>query len=72
MPSGPPELHEKWCNKGPFRGFGDSNAVRFLMERGIHSDRGVYRLPKTKRLTEEEGSALDYLCMEWDYAVERA
>jgi hypothetical protein len=70
MPSGPPELHEKWCGFGPFKGFGDSNALKYLRDRGLQDCRGVFRIPRARVLTDEESSALDYLFMEWDYASE--
>lgn len=72
MPSGPPELHEKWQNAGPFYGFADANALHLLDAAGIIPWRdGYFRIPKSRVLTDEENSALDYLFMEWDYAVER-
>lgn len=77
MPSGPAGLHEKWQNAGPFYGYGDSNALDYLAQRGLKLpttrgwENGTFYIPASRKLTEEEESALDYLVMEWDYAVER-
>jgi hypothetical protein len=69
MPSGPPELHRKWCDHGPYIGHGDSNALYYLAQRGLKPTRGgVFYIPHGRALTDEENSALDYLFMEWDYA----
>ena len=71
MPSGPPELHRKWCDFGPYDGHGDSNALKYLADRGLKPNRGgVFVIPTQRCLTGEENSALDYLFMEWDYATE--
>lgn len=69
MPSGPPELHKKWCEAGPYPGDGNLNAQDYLKRQG-------YRLRKDwqwdkptldHQPTEEEWSALDYLVVEWDF-----
>lgn len=71
MPSGPPELHEKWCNAGPYVGHGDSNALRLLAKGGLKPNRGgMFLIPAERTLSGEEISALDYLAWEWDYASE--
>jgi hypothetical protein len=71
MPSGPPELHRKWCDRGPYEGHGDSNALHFLGERGIRPSRGgIFYLQANRPLDDEENSALDYLFMEWDFACQ--
>jgi hypothetical protein len=60
MPSGPPELHEKWGDDGA--------ALRYLDQHGIKSDRGgMLHGPTDRELTEEENSAVTYLVLEWDY-----
>jgi hypothetical protein len=72
MPSGPPELHEKWCNAGPYYGHGDRNALAFLAGRGIKEIKnGFFQIPKSRVLDAEECNALDYLFMEWDFAMVR-
>ena len=72
MPSGPPELHRKWCQAGPWQGHGDSNALHYLEQQGFKPTRGgMFIIPGMHVISEEESSALDYLWMEWDYAVER-
>lgn len=77
MPQGPPELHDKWCNKTPheyigtnFEGCGDSNAIWFLEAAGYKqtndADWGWIK-PEGHKVTEEESEALWYLQLEWDY-----
>ena len=59
MPSGPIELHEKWqC---------PSIALEHLALNFI-DDRGVIR-PRVSgyQMTQEEESAVEYLCFEWDF-----
>lgn len=64
MPQGPAHSHEKWES--------DSDALRFLAERGLKPNRGgVFEIPIAREITAEENSALDYLWMEWDYASQR-
>lgn len=71
MPSGPPTLHDKWCNAGPYIGYGDSNALHHLEQQGLKPNRGgMFMIPKDRVLTDEDNSALDYLFMEWDYGSE--
>lgn len=71
MPSGPPDLHEKWCNFGPYSGLGDSNALHYLAERGLRPNQGgIFMIPHDRITTDEENSALDYLFLEWDYGSE--
>lgn len=71
MPSGPAWLHEKWCDYGPYIGHGDSNALHLLEKGGLKPNRGgMFLIPKSRKLTDEENSALDYLFMEWDYGTE--
>lgn len=70
MPSGPPELHKKWCNAGPHEGQGDFNAMHFLRERGYTlTDTWFWKLPpgKTDMPEGEEGEAMYYLQAEWDF-----
>lgn len=51
---------------------GDGKALDFLASFGIKPDRGgVIWVPNNVEITEEIGSALDYLCDEWDYCWER-
>lgn len=61
MPSGPIELHEKWEH--------DGNAWDALKTRFI-DDRGIIRPKDGVVPTEEEWSAINYLCFEWDYGYE--
>lgn len=77
MPSGPPELHEKWSNY--YTDYedermllcGDINACRYLKEQGftLNRDWTWYhpKRPDLESLTEEEWSAIIYLIQEWDY-----
>lgn len=61
MPSGPPELHEKFGD--------DSNAWSVLFRAGYTDDRGMIVPPDEEhRPTEEEREAIEYLILEWDYA----
>ena len=63
MPSGPPELHEKWGDDGV--------ALRYLEERNFQVSRGgIIHGPLTREGTEEERSAIEYLCAEWDYGYQ--
>lgn len=71
MPSGPPELHEKWSAYGP-SGCGDHNAMNFLQSRGfILSRKWEWFHPlqdKTlQTLEEDEYEAICYLVWEWDF-----
>ena len=68
MPSGPPELHEKWCAHGPYE-FGDWNAQRFLQDRGWVLGRNWHWTPPTPghEETPEESEAINYLVWEWDF-----
>lgn len=68
MPSGPPELHEKWCDHGPNQS-GDANAIAFLEAAGYKLSRDwQWTLPSPGHApTDEENSALDYLVLEWDF-----
>lgn len=66
MPSGPPELHEKWSNYYP-EGFGDQNAMRFLREAGFKLTDGWTWIAPGREPTEEEWSAINYLVWEWDF-----
>ena len=71
MPSGPPELHEKYCNLGPHEGIGDANAITFLESKGyVLSGDWFWSHPEKKNydlMSEEEYEALCYLCWEWDF-----
>jgi len=68
MPSGPPELHRQWCDRGPYVAYGDANALHLLQQGGLKPNRGgMFLIPKGRVLTDDETSALDYLFMEWDY-----
>lgn len=68
MPSGPPELHEKWCARDP-EGRGDMAAMGHLEAAGYKLGRDWHwTLPSPDHVpTAEELSALDYLVLEWDY-----
>lgn len=63
MPSGPPELHEKWGD--------DASAMRFLKVRGWKLLRSWEWVKPSKAhvITEEEHQALDYLILEWDFGT---
>lgn len=69
MPSGPPELHEKWCAFGPHEDNGDLNAQTYLKSKGYRLTRQWFWVkPNTEHIpTEEEYSAINYLCWEWDF-----
>lgn len=62
MPSGPPELHEKWGGDGP--------ALDHLRRRGYTNKRGVIRPPEGHDETPEDASAILYLRSEWDYSYD--
>jgi hypothetical protein len=68
MPSGPPELHEKWTKRGPTEA-GDTNATLYLESRGYKmSQHWNWFKPSEDHVpTEEEIEALNYLVWEWDY-----
>lgn len=66
MPSGPPELHEKWCKFGPYES-GDLNAQKYLQDRGFRLTRQWMWLKPNREVTQEENEAVGYLCMEWDF-----
>jgi hypothetical protein len=60
MPSGPPELHEKWKD--------DGNATEYLEKRGYTLTRQwEWIKPKDHEPTDEEKEAIYYLIVEWDY-----
>lgn len=61
MPSGPPELHEKWGD--------DLTAMDFLKKRGLRLLRSYqWVLPEGRETPdEEELSAISYLFLEWDF-----
>lgn len=61
MPQGPIELHEKW---------GDPSKALEALTANFIDDRGVIRPRNGKLPNEEECSAIDYLCMEWDFGYE--
>lgn len=80
MPSGPPELHEKFCKLGPHFmqgddqewGLGDANAQHFLESRGfILSPRWEwFHLNPEKTystMSDDEAEAIYYLQVEWDF-----
>lgn len=68
MPSGPPELHAKWCALDP-HGCGDLAAQRFLQERGYRllMPQWAWAPPADHTPTEEEREAAFYLVAEWDF-----
>lgn len=60
MPSGPPELHERWG--------GDAAAIEHLTERGFaFPPGGIIVPPRNHEESEDDASALTYLFLEWDY-----
>lgn len=67
MPSGPPELHEKWCAAGDLGG--DGNAQKYLCDRGwTLLTTWQWREPTPGYSpTPEEISAINYLMWEWDF-----
>lgn len=66
MPSGPPELHEKWSNAD--NGSGDFNAINYLKRAGYKLEGWFWVKPtETHEMTEEEQSAIHYLIVEWDF-----
>lgn len=58
MPQGPVELHEKWGS--------DAAALDYLRANFVN-DRGLIRPRHGNKPTDEEWSAIQYLCYEWDY-----
>jgi hypothetical protein len=68
MPSGPPELHEKFCALADDGMSGDSAAMRFLEGRGFKLTRQwTWVPPENHTITEEENEAIYYLIAEWDF-----
>lgn len=59
MPSGPPELHERWQS--------DTNAMQFLEQRGFVLKRDWTWIAPHEPVTADEASALTYLILEWDF-----
>lgn len=68
MPSGPPELHEYWCNKDP-DGSGDWAAIRYLKSKNYTLLPTFFWVkPSPDHVpTAEENMALNYLWWEWDF-----
>lgn len=68
MPSGPPELHEEWCNRSP-TGDGDFEAMRYLRKRGYKlTDKWFWVAPSRYHTpSAKENSAINYLMWEWDF-----
>lgn len=67
MPSGPAELHQKWCDKDP-HGFGDLAAMAHLRKQGlILTDGWCWKAPAHYEPDEEAKSAISYLMLEWDF-----
>lgn len=68
MPSGPPELHDKWCKYGPHEG-GDFNAQWYLKRCGWTLEKNwTWTKPRTDyEPSEDEFEAIKYLIMEWDF-----
>lgn len=66
MPSGPPELHEYWCARDE-RG-GDIAAQHHLQSRGFTLTKTwSWRPPWGHQFSDEDNSAINYLCWEWDF-----
>ena len=61
MPQGPVELHEKW---------GEPCKALEALNANFWDDAGVIRPRRGDTPTEEEWSAIDYLCMEWDFGYD--
>lgn len=61
MPSGPPELHEKWET--------DGKAIRYLEACGYKLTKHFHWLlpDRNHRPTNEEQEAITYLIYEWDF-----
>ncbi len=66
MPSGPPELHDKWCEYGPTE-MGDVNAIKYLENRGFKLGRDFFWTAPDRFISTEESMAIDYLILEWDF-----
>ena len=63
MPQGPAELHEKWED--------DGRAIQHLLDKGFRTSRGgVIYHPDGIKPDDEARSAIDYLCLEWDYGYD--
>ena len=62
MPNAPDHLREEW-------GIDDGKAYNYLISQGyvLTEDFGWLK-PKDHTPTEKELSALDFLCLEWDWA----
>lgn len=69
MPQGPAELHEYWESKSD-KGGDDAAMTHLLDNRGFRCRNGIILQPKGHVNSEEDNSAIDYLCMEWDYGYE--
>lgn len=68
MPTGSPSVHEYWCNKGPSKGSGDTNALRYLWAMGLEPKKGgMFFVPRYVDLGKDGWSAINYLADEWDY-----
>jgi hypothetical protein len=63
MPQGPYELHEKWQDSG--------NAL-YHLDAHFNVNRGgvIRKKDAAYEPTAEDLSAIDYLCLEWDYGYE--
>lgn len=71
MPSGPPELHQYWCDKDPI-GSGDTAAWEYLKSRGYRDRKFViYHPDPNHKESEEDAKAINYLCWEWDWAFDQ-
>jgi hypothetical protein len=69
MPSGPPELHAKWCALDP-HGNGDIAAITYLQQHGWRYNSRWEWIPpacRRRRCPDEEAEAISYLIMEWDW-----
>ena len=63
MPQGPTHLHEMWQD--------DGKAMRFLEGNGYGISSKGFIVPGPNPLKSDEAiSAIQYLCLEWDYAFE--
>ncbi len=49
----------------------DYEAWEFLESKGFLENNFIIQISKDKELTDREIEALDYLCDEWDWGVER-
>ena len=66
MPQATRPLQEKWDHDNQM----DAKAITHLKNAGFEMKSGIIRAPAGYTPTEDDYSAIDYLCQEWDYGWE--